>query len=452
MEAAGKTEEDVQLPSPGEQVTGLPEPKAKLDDPNWPLLTVSKSFFEGAFAAERNGANPIAAPPAFSYDDQIDNIEEAGGDWGADEDDTFGISTKPAEDDLLGNEQETNEENEEGGGWDMDDDIKADLDAEISQAAAQETASFVAPTPGTNESTVWTQNSPLAADHIAAGSFESAMQTLNRQVGVVNFEPLKTHFLSIYQASRIQVSAIASTPSLSANIRRNPEESNARASLPAVVFDFQNIVNKQLQLGYKSFTAGRLAAAATQFKTILRSVLFTVVSNKSEADEVDQLIDICREYIVGLALEQRRRTQTSDVKHALELAAYFTHCQLQTPHLQLALRQATKQAFKVKNFSTASQFARRLLELAPPKTVADEARQIQSVAERTLRDEIDINYDQYNPFVVCTITFEPIYKGSPKSECPFCHASYKPECEGKLCTVCEVSQIGANATGLRVMI
>lgn len=69
-----------------------------------------------------------------------------------------------------------------------------------------------------------------------------------------------------------------------------------------------------------------------------------------------------------------------------------------------------------------------------------------------MRDEIDLAYDQYNPFVVCNITFEPIYKGSPKSDCPFCHASYKPEFQGKLCTVCEVAQIGANATGLRVTI
>ncbi|OAD77428.1 hypothetical protein PHYBLDRAFT_176941 [Phycomyces blakesleeanus NRRL 1555(-)] len=453
LAAAGKTEDEIELPSMSADLPTPIKPVVKLEDPNWPLLTVSKSFFEGAFTSERNTSNPIAAP-TFSYDAQIDNIEEAGGDWGADDDDVIsGTKAKASydDDDLLGN----HDNGDEAGGWDVDDDIKVDIDAEIGQAAAQATAEFVAPTAGTSESAIWVQNSPLAVDHIAAGSFETAMQILNRQVGIVQFEPLKPYFLSIFQASRVYVASTASNPTLTFSLRRNPEESTQRNSLPAVVYNFQNIVSTQLQLGYRLFTSGRLAASATQFKTLLHSILFTVVSNKTESEEVTQLINICREYLTGLAIEQQRRattgTEPESVKHALELAAYFTHCQLQASHLQLALRQATKQAFKLKNFSTASQFARRLLELAPPRSVADEARQIQAVCERSLRDEIELNYDQYNPFVVCSITFEPIYKGSPKASCSFCQASYKPELEGKLCTVCEVAQIGASATGLRVL-
>lgn len=202
------------------------------------------------------------------------------------------------------------------------------------------------------------------------------MKILNRQAGIVNFEPLKRHFLSIFEASRVFVPPLASNPSLTFHIRRNPEESNARASLPVVVYTLQNLADTQLQQAYGLFTRGKLTAAAAQFKHVLHSALFTVVSNSKEAAERNQMIDICREYLVGLAMEQKRRAITANgaesAKQALELAAYFTHCQLQTPHLQLPLRQAMKQAFKLKNFSTASQFARRLLELAPPKTVADE--------------------------------------------------------------------------------
>ena len=34
-------------------------------------------------------------------------------------------------------------------------------------------------TPGVNEKDLWVRNSPLAADHVAAGSFETAMQVWN---------------------------------------------------------------------------------------------------------------------------------------------------------------------------------------------------------------------------------------------------------------------------------
>lgn len=383
LAAAGKTEADIELPEMPDQLPAAPKPIIQLDDPNWPLLTVSKSFFEGAFVQQQQqqqqkpGA-PINAP-SFNYGDQIDNIEEAGGDWG--DDDDLGIaSSKPVLDnDLLGtpNDDEFGDDDLNGdGGWDDDDDIKAELDAEMGHVAAKETAEFVVPAEGVNENALWAQNSGVAADHIAAGAFESAMQILNRQKGIVKFEPLKSHFLAIYQAAHVSLAGVASTPSVTYNLRRNPETSTPRNTLPIAVYNFQTIVTTQLQMAYRLFTSGKLIAAAQHFKLLLHSVLFTVTTNDGEANELAQLVDICREYLLGLSMEQKRRSITGqtpeDMKRALELAAYFAHCQLQTPHMQLALRQATKQAFRTKNFSTASQFASRLLELAPPRTVADE--------------------------------------------------------------------------------
>lgn len=162
------------------------------------------------------------------------------------------------------------------------------------------------------------------------------------------------------------------------HLRRNPNELTARTSLPPALYNVDNL-SRMLQAGYRLFSSGRLAAISVQFKTVLHAALFTVASDQKEADEVALLIDICREYITGVALEQERRSITASAasdpkqqKRALELAAYFTHCQLQSAHLQVALRQATKQAFRFRNFSTASQFARRLLELAPAAAIAEE--------------------------------------------------------------------------------
>jgi coatomer protein complex subunit alpha (xenin) len=44
----------------------------------------------------------------------------------------------------------------------------------------------------------------------------------------------------------------------------------------------------------------------------------------------------------------------------------------------------------------------------------------------------------------------PIYRGKPEEKCPFCAASYLPDHKGKLCTVCGVSEIGRDASGLRI--
>ena len=84
------------------------------------------------------------------------------------------------------------------------------------------------------------------------------------------------------------------------------------------------------------------------------------------------MIGVCREYLVGLATEtSRKEIATSDPKRGVELAAYFTHCKLQSAHLVFALRAAMIQAFKLRNFATAKSFASRLLELGPPAQFID---------------------------------------------------------------------------------
>ena len=55
-----------------------------------------------------------------------------------------------------------------------------------------------------------------------------------------------------------------------------------------------------------------------------------------------------------------------------QMAAYFTHSNLQPVHLILTLRTALNLFFKLKNFKTAASFARRLLELGPNPQVAQQ--------------------------------------------------------------------------------
>ena len=90
------------------------------------------------------------------------------------------------------------------------------------------------------------------------------------------------------------------------------------------------------------------------------------------------MITICREYILGLTMETKRKEISIEtpegIQRAAELAAYFTHCSLQSGHLQLSLRSAM--TYKMKNFTTASAFARRLLELGPAPQIGQAVRNL----------------------------------------------------------------------------
>jgi coatomer protein complex subunit alpha (xenin) len=129
---------------------------------------------------------------------------------------------------------------------------------------------------------------------------------------------------------------------------------------------------------------------------------------------------------------QRRDIAKDQAGRAAELAAYFSHCNLQNVHLVLTLNTAQTLFFKLKNFKTCSSFARRLIELGPKPELAVkvrsprcsngsstahsmccQAKKILQACDKTPTDAVELDYDQHNPFSVCAASYTPIYKGNP---------------------------------------
>jgi coatomer subunit alpha len=241
-------------------------------------------------------------------------------------------------------------------GWDIGDEgVEDDIGLTETEVQAE----------GISQAEYWIRNSPLAADHIAAGSFESAMQLLNRQVGAVNFEPLKPKFLQIYQASRAFLAANPGLPALELFNRR--DEDDITHSLPWLPWDYDKIKTVELREALKLVRANKVEEAITTMREILHTLLLYAADSKEEADDVAKTVEQLREYIIGLSIETARRaldlSTPEGVKRNLELAAYFTNSQLTNEHKGLALQTAMAQFNKYKNIATAGVFAQRYVDL-----------------------------------------------------------------------------------------
>ncbi|ESQ53157.1 hypothetical protein EUTSA_v10024240mg [Eutrema salsugineum] len=402
---------------------------------DWPLLRVMKGIFEGGLENGATGA--------------VDDEEDAEGVWGDELDmDVDGIQNGDVDDSLQ--DAEGADENDEEVGWDVDDlELPPELDTPKTSGNARSSV-FVTPTPGMPVNQIWSQKSSLAAEQAAAGSFDTAMRLLHRQLGIKNFAPLRSMFLDLFTGSHSYLRAFSSSPVVSLAIERGWNESaspNVRGP-PALVYDFSQLEEK-LKAGYKATTTGKFTEALRVFLSILHTIPLVVVESRREVDEVKELIIIVKEYVLGLQMELKRREMKGDATRQQELAAYFTHCNLQTPHLRLALLSAMSVCYKAKNLATASNFARRLLETNPTvESQAKTARQVIQAAERNMTDETKLNYDFRNPFVICGATYVPIYRGQKDVSCPYCTARFVPGQEGNICTVCDLAVIGADASGL----
>jgi coatomer protein complex subunit alpha (xenin) len=341
LEATGLNEEDIKLPETASFMPDPPQPMAPMQS-NWPILPTSRSLLEKALTDEL-GDLTLEEPSTNGYADDLNAFEK--GLNGTREPDLMNVA----------DEEETWADAGDGGeGWD------------IGEEGEEETLQVQEPLlEGISDAEYWMRNSPLAADHVAAGSFETAMQLLNRQVGAVNFAPLKSKFMQIFRASRTFLPANPGLPSLEFYLRR--DKGDKSRSLPRLPWDYEKIKGVQLREAYKLVTANKLEEAITSFREILHTLLLFAASSKAEADDVAKTVETIREYIIGLSIEVARRevdvSTPEGVKRNLELAAYFTNAQLTPQHRGFALRQAMVLFNKYKNIATAGVFAQKYVDL-----------------------------------------------------------------------------------------
>jgi coatomer subunit alpha len=154
LETAGLTEADISdLPSLGTAPLKPPAVVTPTANFNWPLIPAGESFFEHALA---NGNLELGADASIT-----DGAEVAG---------TNAL-------DAWAKEETQGDIDLDEGGWDLDPDGDVQpLSATDQVISGSDEELGAGATPGISETELWIRNSPFAADHVAAGSFDTAMQ------------------------------------------------------------------------------------------------------------------------------------------------------------------------------------------------------------------------------------------------------------------------------------
>jgi len=418
LEASGLTEDQVSLPSLGQPVSP-PKPVVPTFKTNWPTKSTGTSSFEKALMAD--GDDAVAA-------------------------DTNGYAEEDllAEEETAGTALDDGDDDDAAAGWDMGDDAVPEVEDDFVNVESAEAGA------GSSEADLWARNSPLAADHAAAGSFDTAMNLLSRQVGAVNFKPLESRFLEIYQGTRTYLPANSGMPPLVNYVRRTLNETDSRKILPLIPRDFESIQATELLSGKNAMKANKLEDGVASFKKALHLLLVNAVSSQSDAQDAQAAVQQAAQYVLAMSIELERRkivggaqdlsTFSDDIKQrALELSAYFTVPEIEPQHQTLAL------------FS-AMNFANSLIEKGTNAKFKETARKMKAVAERSPTDAIEVNFDTFNEFDICAASYTPIYAGEPSVSCPFDAAKYHTQYKGTVCRVCEVAAIGAPSSGLRLTV
>lgn len=392
---------------------------------DWPLLFVSQPHID------------ISSAPGGSNED-----EDVGAGW--DDDDDIDLNLNADSNNNNNNEDENAEKNE-GDGWGLDDDDLGDIDDQLADAAAGRV--YIPPTNGVSLHTTWSESTNVAGELAASGLFGQALDVLREQIALVDAAPLKNNIVLCYLAAHSSVpSTLPCCPSLTVPLGMKFAD---RESVPMVP-SFLDFIRNRINVGYVEFTKANFAASMQNFLSALQCIPLVVCNTMEEQNEINGHISTCRQYITGLILESAI-SSASDKQRQLELAAYFTHCQLQQKHVSLTLKKAMTIAFKEKNYALVLEFGNRLSKIV---NLPDKVQKMMALSQAQLNKQPSpkINYDQKNPFDVCCSSLTPIYRGSQKVICPFCAACYIPKFNDTKCAICQLSRVGATeASGLQTL-
>lgn len=454
-----------QIPSLPDDSTQLRPPEPIRQEGNWPLLAAAGSPMDGMTLASSKAARVTAvnasAGKKGAHASESVGLEEADADgvgaaWDEEGIDLMRGQMNGEADGPKEGFDQAEEEFEEG--WAMEDlNLQADVvtsattqsASDGNESASADTASFTVPPEGSSWQARWNSSASVAIELAAAGSFEAACRLLRRQIGCVNFDPLKQGMIAAAACSHAALPGLPCVPQPELPLFKHESESDSRKQFPspATPYTLQQC-EEQLQRAYKLTTDGKFSEAYKAFLIIMHTLPLVQVGTKKEVDDGKELISIAREYIVGLRVEMKRKETKDDQKRNAELAAYFTHCSLQPIHASLALRSAMFIFYKMGNHSSACGFSRRLLDLNPPTKFAQQARQVLSSAEQSPADAIEIDYDPRNPFTPCPETYKPLYRGTRVTTCPYCAAPHDPSLQFEVCAVCQLGCLGMEASGL----
>ena len=321
-----------------------------------------------------------------------------------------------------------------------------DLDFEEEEGEEDSANEEVAEVPAAASSlpSQWCRSSSLAVDHVAAGDIDGAVQLLHRQIGLLRVSALTAPMRRCFLAVQATTAGFPGMPILETPLQRE-------GGLPRTILTLGDL-RAEAKKGLKSFQGARFEDCAQSFREVFEIAPFVQVGDRGEESELAQYLDLAREYIIAVRLEQARQKAKKDMARSLLYLALMTRCKLQTAHLLLPLHSAMVASFKAENFIDAAEYARRILEnpeIKSPRNASLEqkAKKVLGKSEKEGRNAIQTGLLD-DPFVVECAALAPLYRQEERIQCPYCHANYCKDAKQTVCSICELCQVGIETVGI----
>ena len=183
-----------------------------------------------------------------------------------------------------------------------------DLDFEEEEGEEDSANEEVAEVPAAASSlpSQWCRSSSLAVDHVAAGDIDGAVQLLHRQIGLLRVSALTAPMRRCFLAVQATTAGFPGMPILETPLQRE-------GGLPRTILTLGDL-RAEAKKGLKSFQGARFEDCAQSFREVFEIAPFVQVGDRGEESELAQYLDLAREYIIAVRLEQARQKAFGEIR------------------------------------------------------------------------------------------------------------------------------------------
>ena len=431
LEEIGLTHLAAKTRETGSALLPRPAMDKSLSTSNWAMTTSLEAMFEAQWAGLEAAAKAAAAklPPATPEVEDEQLFQEP-------------VNAAPVVDSKAWGDDELDAELEH---------VQLPVTVPVGQAQSASLADVVAY--GQPKEVQWLTKRRMPADLVACGEFVEALSLLQRRIALVNPGPLKSLFEDIVMGAHACVPGLPFTPSITVPIG-NTE--------PGLLFSVPYLKAKLGEaLHHTGFGNASEALAAARY--VIHGLTLAIANSQQEEQELTELLASAQKYAHAMLIETTRRGEQGGARD-LELAAFLCCEKIEPIHMLLVTDLAMKMAFKSKCFIQASHFAKRIItgswgsndEFVTASTTR--ARKVIIASEERGTDEIKISFDPVwmtagEALKLCSgsLTPVPAQLHDKMINCPLCKSGFHPDWHGKVCTVCQLSQVGAQVLGLQFL-
>jgi coatomer protein complex subunit alpha (xenin) len=312
------------------------------------------------------------------------------------------------------------------------------------------------------------KKSLVAWEKFALGEYAAGAELLRNQMGLKSSDLLKKLIVELTLGSEVFCSNALNFSGYGRQMvyykSEKEDEEEDEITNKSLLFSKYDLdfFKRKYQEALSLTSKAKFQKAKGKFQELLKTSVFARLKNDSEVEELKRMITAWTDYIFMINAKAQINKKTAP-KRVVEVSLLMSLCRLEDIHRVLILKLVASNLYKAENYVHCLYVLRRFLGLVEKnssltkKETVSKMKKMQSNCEAKGGNKVNFEFSEKFLYsegdVLEQVDYGKVtlHYGKPfeRTKCPYDGSTYAKEMETQVCPMCQISELGFEAVGLK---